>query len=159
WFAVDRALRAGVRGLTAGSSLARLLAQRRGVRNIKALPRLTEAQILTWADRYYRQTGTWPNPHSGPSSGTRGETWSGVNAALQSGRRGFPGGYSLPRLLARKRGLRNPKQPPSLTITQILRWAHEHLRRTGRRPNQRTGTIPQAQGETWSMVNRALVYG
>ena len=41
WAAVDAALINGVRGLEGGSSLARLLDRERGVRNRKALPRLT----------------------------------------------------------------------------------------------------------------------
>src|SRR5436189_209076 len=38
WLNVDTALRRGFRGLEPGSSLARLLAEQRGVRNRKALP-------------------------------------------------------------------------------------------------------------------------
>src|SRR5207244_747366 len=39
WMNVDSALRVGLRGLDGGSSLARLLARQRGVRNHMALPR------------------------------------------------------------------------------------------------------------------------
>jgi hypothetical protein len=45
WRRVDNALVYGLRGLPGGSSLAQLLAERRGVRNIRRLPRLTEEQI------------------------------------------------------------------------------------------------------------------
>src|SRR5947208_2376196 len=41
WRQVDTALRLGLRGLPRGSSLARLLAQERGVRNLGDLPRLS----------------------------------------------------------------------------------------------------------------------
>jgi hypothetical protein len=41
WKGVDVALRRGSRGLPAGSTLARLLAKHRGVRNRSALPTLT----------------------------------------------------------------------------------------------------------------------
>src|SRR5205823_13048711 len=84
------------------------------------------------------------------------ETWSGVNAALRSGRRGFPGGDSLPRLLARQRGVRNPKAPPDLSLDAILRWAEAHQRRTGKWPDRNSGPIPEADGETWAMVDRAM---
>jgi|SRR5579864_4648996 len=66
WFCVDMALRLGHRGLSGGSSLARLSASRRRVRNSSGLERLTIAQILIWADAYYRRTGRWPTRHSGP---------------------------------------------------------------------------------------------
>src|SRR5262249_58692148 len=57
WKAINGALRAGLRGLPGGSSLAQLLAQYRGVRNIKGLPRLTVEQILT---RVRRAAGAAP---------------------------------------------------------------------------------------------------
>jgi len=46
WRQIDNALRLGLRGLPGGSSLAQLLAHRRGYRNVRALPPLTEELIL-----------------------------------------------------------------------------------------------------------------
>src|SRR6266852_2033748 len=60
WSRVDQALRQGLRGLKAGSSLARLLAEKRGSRNLMRLPWLTQAQILAWADAYFARTRRWP---------------------------------------------------------------------------------------------------
>ena len=57
WRKIDTALRYGLRGLTGGSSLARLLAQRRGVRNLRELPPFTIRQILAWSDGYRSR---WP---------------------------------------------------------------------------------------------------
>lgn len=159
WKGIDHALRLGMRGLPGDSSLSRLLEQRRGIRNLQGLPRLTTEQILIWADEHFRRTGAWPMSKSGPIPHTRGETWSGVNAALRSGRRSFRGGSSLARLLARERGVRNPKAPPALSVKQILQWADDHYRRTGAWPTRQSGPIPQALGETWSMVDRALCNG
>jgi hypothetical protein len=159
WKAIDHALRLGMRSLPGGSSLARLLAKRRGVRNIQNLPRLTVSQILAWADAYHRKTGTWPTRTSASLGLAPGETWSGVNAALKKGRRSFPGGTSLARLLAKQRGVRNPKQPPPLSLKGILHWALDYQRRTGTVPTRKSGPIPQAAGETWAMINRALMQG
>ena len=53
WRIVDVALIYGLRGLSAGSSLAQLLAEQRGVRNVRQLPPLTEKQILEWADAHH----------------------------------------------------------------------------------------------------------
>ena len=50
WQAIHMALRNGGRSLPPGSSLARLLAEQRGVRNQINLPPLTEAQVLSWAE-------------------------------------------------------------------------------------------------------------
>jgi hypothetical protein len=156
WFAVDRALRAGVRGFPGGSSLPQVLARHRGVRNIQQLPRLTVKRILEWADAHHRRTGTWPMSHLGKVAGADGETWSGVNTALQAGRRGFPGGSSLARVLAKHRGVRNPKDPPDLSEKLILTWAKRYHQRHGLWPTRTSGPIEGVEGETWAMIDRAL---
>jgi hypothetical protein len=159
WKAIDHALRLGMRSLRGDSSLARLLSARRGVRNIQALPPLTRNKILAWAGAYFRRHQTWPTSKSGPIDKQPGETWSGVNAALRSGRRGFPGGSSLARLLAKYRGVRNPKQPPPLTERKILRWSRTYRQQYGYWPNRHSGLIPGSGGDTWAMVDRALQKG
>ena len=57
WRQVERALQDGFRGLRGGSSIAKLLAKHRGVRNIGELPKLTEGRILAWADAHFGRTG------------------------------------------------------------------------------------------------------
>jgi hypothetical protein len=156
WFAVDRALRAGVRGFPGDSSLPQVLARYRGVRNIQQLPKLTVKRILTWADAHHRRTGSWPMSHLGKVTAADGETWSGVNTALQAGRRGFAGGSSLARVLARHRGVRNPKEPPDLSEKQILNWAKQFHRQHEVWPTRTCGPIDAVQGETWAMIDRAL---
>src|SRR5262249_55027851 len=66
WSRIDQALQRGHRGLAGHSSLPRLLAEKRGVRNHMNLPPLTTAQILTWADGHHSRTGRWPRAASGP---------------------------------------------------------------------------------------------
>jgi hypothetical protein len=101
WAGLNTALQKGYRGLPGGSSLARLLAEHRGVRNRKGLPRLTHEQILGWADAFYARTGQWPvqDTHPPEIAGSHGEKWHGVDDALRRGLRGFPEGYSLAQLL------------------------------------------------------------
>jgi hypothetical protein len=159
WHAIDTALVKGWRGLRGGSSLAHLLAVRKGVRNAKAPPRLTVPQILVWADAHRRRTGQWPKDRSGPVAGGGGETWLGVDMALRKGLRGLHGGSSLARLLARRRGVRNDKALPRLTVAQVLAWAEDHYRRTGAWPACRSGPVRAAPGETWSAVASALHRG
>jgi len=159
WRNVDACLRRGGRGLPGGSSLARLLADRRGRRNHKALPHLTLKQILAWADQYHRAQGAWPNRDAGAISGSHGESWSKVVAALEQGCRGLPSGWSLPRLLARYRGVRNIHDLPRLTEKQILAWADAHHEEAGRWPTYNSGAIPGSGGETWMAVHMALTQG
>jgi hypothetical protein len=102
WAAINAALAARARGLTTGGSLARLLAQRRGKRNVAALPVLSESQVLAWADAFHARTGLWPKARSGPvERDAPGEHWRTINGALRRGLRGLPGGDSLARLLVR----------------------------------------------------------
>lgn len=86
-----------------------------------------------------------------------GETWAGIQAALQNGGRGLPGGSSLARLLAQYRGRRNPKGLSNLSLAQIQSWIEAHVARNGgRRPSQASGPIAEAPGETWRAVVEAL---
>ena len=100
WAGVDSALWHGVRGLPGGSSLARLLSKRRGVRNIHDLPNLTIGRIRHWAESHRRRTGRWPGHGAGPIAEAPGETWNAVGLALKRGTRGLPGEQSLRQLLA-----------------------------------------------------------
>ncbi len=99
-WACSPALRQGCRGLAGGSSLILLLAERRGGRNDKELPPLTEEKILAWAQAHYLRVGRWPNGSSGVIADAPGESWNAVDSALHKGRRGLPGGSSFARLLA-----------------------------------------------------------
>src|SRR5262249_38031348 len=146
-------------GLAAGSSLARLLDRERGVRNRKALPRLSEEQIVAWALAHRGRAGRWPTEDAGAIPGTRGEGWYNVHMALVQGTRGLPGGDTLPRLLARRLGVRNWANGPRLSAREILRWADAFFARTGRWPRAGSGPVPEAPGETWSMVDDALRAG
>jgi hypothetical protein len=159
WASIDGALRVGHRGLPAGSSLARLLAKHRWVRNRKALPAFTEERILSWADAYSARTGKWPTEQSGAIPEAPGETWMAVDAALVHGNRGLSGGSSLPRLLAAHRGVRNVGPLPALTEEQILAWADAYRHRHGKWPSVRSGSIEGTPGETWTAVQAALAQG
>jgi hypothetical protein len=158
WSGLAQLLSAGGRGLSGGSSLARLLAEHRHRRNPAALPRLTVEQILAWADAHREQTGKWPSKDSGPMFG-EGETWLAVDSALRYGQRGLSGSSSLSQLLARARGVRNLSALPLLSIEQILAWSDAFFRCTGQWPRRGSGVIPESEGETWALVDSALVRG
>lgn len=116
WAALDIALGRGTRGLPGGSSVAKLLAEQRGIRNKQGLPKLSEAQILVWADEHHQRTGEWPRRSCGELTDATGETWSRINSALISGLRGLIGGSSLAQLLTVHRGVRNSANVPDLTL-------------------------------------------
>ncbi len=157
WLQIDKCLRTGLRGLSGGTSLPRLLEERRGVPVGKTPPPLSEEQILAWADAYFAAQGKWPTAHSGAIPGTR-ETWSAVQHALVKGARGVGPGSTLPRLLAERRGARNRLRAPPLTEEQILAWADAHFATHGKWPTQSSGPIP-GTGETWAGVHMSLARG
>jgi hypothetical protein len=159
WVNIDQALRGGARGFPGGSTLARFLAQRRGVLDRRNPPRLTKTQILAWADAYRQRTGKWPTILSGPIPEASGASWNILNDALRVGKRGLRGGSSLLKLLVANRRLIHPRYPPRLTIKQILRWADAHHQATGRWPNWLSGRVEHASQETWRSVNLALYKG
>jgi hypothetical protein len=160
WEQIDRALRKGKRGLPGRSSLARLLAQKRGVRNRCSLPRLTEDQIAAWARAYRRRTGRWPVHRREEVEEAPGELWCNIDGCLRRGGRGLPGGSSLYDLLCRRCGRRRRREAvPRLSVEQVLAWADAHHARTGRWPHAMSGPIREAPGESWRAVNLALWQG
>lgn len=160
WSAVDMALRAGVRDLPGGSSLARLLAKKRNVRNKKGLPPVSVEKILQWADAYHARTGEWPNASSGPiPDSTPGETWLRIDVGIAHGCRGFAPGTSLAWILAEHRGVGEYYTRMQLSEAEILRWADRHYRRTGRWPTTGDEEIPETPGTTWKRVDSALRLG
>jgi hypothetical protein len=159
WLGIDQALRKGIRSLPGGSSLVRLLAAHRGARHRLHLPPLTEERILAWADAYHDRMGRWPRKDSGAVEDAPGETWSALNASLDQGNRGLPGGSSLARLLAEQRGARTHSALPDLSAKRILEWADAYYARHRDWPQVRSGPIEEAPGETWSAVNSALIQG
>jgi hypothetical protein len=159
WLAVEAALSLGLRGLPGRDTLPRLLERERGRRNKQHLPPYSLIQILKWADEHHNRTGAWPTRRSGEVDGHPGETWSGINIALSSGKRGLPGGSSLPRILHEERGVRILSALPDLSMRQILSWADEHHRRCGAWPMKSSGPILESPGETWSGIDSALFVG
>jgi hypothetical protein len=101
----------------------------------------------------------WPTARSGPIADAPDETWRAVDEALRSGGRGLQRGLTLASLLAQAAGVRNRTSLPTLTVAQILAWADAHHRRTGSWPNDISGTVVDAEGETWKGVAMALRFG
>jgi hypothetical protein len=155
WRAIDAALREGLRGMPGGDSIKRLL-----VRNHRVPPTkpLTVARILSWADQFHRRTGCWPKVASGPIEGQH-DTWWSVDGALRQGNRSLPGGSSLALLLEKERNAVHRRHRPQLTTRRVLNWADAHYRRKKEWPTVKSGSIPEAPGETWLGVDNCLRKG
>lgn len=160
WKHIDLALSEGTRGLPGGLSLAKLLAARRDVRNVYA--RLSEEEIVGWAQAHIQRTGKRPHSRSGAVVEAPGEKWKALDAALTKGSRGLPGGSSIAKLLGANgiERVSTPKQPyRPLSIDQIVAWATAYARAHGVWPSANSGRIPEAPRETWAGINTALRVG
>ncbi len=155
WDNISKKVAEGGRGLPGGSTLARLLAEHRGVRNRWSAPDLNPDRILAWADAHHAATGEWPTTRSGSVSAAPGEKWYALNNALRLGSHGLPGGSSLSRLIdERRRPWRG-----ALTVEMIWAWCEAHHAATGRWPHGNSGAIAGAPGETWARIIAALQQG
>jgi hypothetical protein len=159
WGRVNDALARGYRGLPGGSSLAKLLYLRRGVRSPRNVPKLNERQIFIWAKTHYKRTGHWPTLDFGRIEDAPGETWAAIDIALSRGIRGLPGGSSLAQLLDARGVKRNPLNRPHLTVRQILAAADAFFRAHGHWPYLDSGAIAGLPGESWKTVDKALRRG
>jgi len=156
WRTVDQALRRGKRGLPGGSSLARLLAERRGRPNIHDRTPLTMDEIAGCAAAEHERSGQWVTKASGPVLQAPGEDWASIDQALREGRRSLPEGSSLARLLAERFGVRNRKALPPFDLDTLAVWARNHQLRRGRLPAVASGPIEESPGDTWRGVDDAF---
>jgi hypothetical protein len=159
WSTINRALRQARRGLPGPISLTRFLVQHRGRQVWNEPPKLTIEQILSWADAHRAAHGCWPCATSGRVDAAPSETWRKIDVALCQGGRGLPGGSGVARLLAERRGARNPTSLPDLSLDQILAWADAHHAATGAWPTSDSGAVPGAPGERWGTISEALRRG
>ena len=157
WRNVNASLFHGRRALKGGSSLARLLAQHRNVRNSGNLPSLTIKGILSWADSYFKAQHAWPTRDSGIIQDTP-DTWQRVDAALLEGIRGLKGGSSLRKLLQQYRHVRNKKNLPPLSLPEILSAADRYHLKTGKWPNRHSQNKAAAP-DSWKAIDGALAGG
>jgi hypothetical protein len=151
WNAISIALRHGLRELPSGMSLAQLLAVHRGKRNRAALPPLTEAQIVAWADAYYARHGKWPTQTSGPVEEAPGETWNGLDRSLVNGRRGLPGGSSLPKLLDRCR-----RKVPQLVAAAVADGTGLSQAAEGANANGAPAAVKSPSGDSVAANRRSM---
>jgi hypothetical protein len=163
WSAIDSALKSGRRGLSGGSSLAKLL-KKQGTYELRSF---TVQALLAWADAFFASHGAWPTYLSGAVESVPGVSWASIDRALRLGIRGFKGKSSLSRLLKRYRGNVVPRMQStnrtgddrSLTMVQVWEWARSHHRRTGKWPLRRSGLIPESNGLTWHSIDACLRSG
>ena len=109
WNAVQLAMRRGSRGLPGGTTLTKLLAERRDRYDWPCL-RLDTETILRWANTFHAKTGRWPGAESGKVEEFPDLSWAAVVTALRTGAHGLPSGQTLAKLLYRNHSFRISRQ-------------------------------------------------
>ena len=112
-------------------------------------------EILDWANAHQAKHGVWPTAYSGAIPGS-GRTWLAIDSALRRGCCGLPGGTSLSKLLAQKRGAPAGRRPPNLSEEQVLAWADAYFAVQGKWPGEDSGSIPGTR-ETWPGIASMLL--
>lgn len=159
WSAIDQALIRGRHGLPGGSSLAKLLQEKAGRRNVRDLPPLSDGVVGGWAKAFHAAHGRWPTRKDGQIPGALdGETWARVAAAIEQGLRSLRPRPSLGAFCAEVCGapeagsVRRP-----LTVVSVLIAAAEYHRQHGEWPGpESVDPALEAQGESWRRIDRAL---
>ena len=158
WSTVSRLLESGGPNLPGGESLKDLLHNDFGLWSSRGNRPLSEAMILKWTEQYKARCGKWPIVMSGSIPSTDGDTWAAINEALVHGRRGLPGGSSLAKLLTKHFGPAYRPTAARLSEKQILLWAREHYRTTGKWPTAKSGPCKPAR-ISWALIDRCLRRG
>ena len=151
------ALNVQVHKITGGQAIE--LANR--MRNALSTP-LTDEIIGRWVDAFIAaNSGKFPTRYSGLISGTDGQTWGGLNSALQTGVRGRSGNSTLIEwLIGNGYNTRNIGKLPPLDDAQIRKWVDAFIAANdGKLPTQRSGVIPNSGGQTWCGLNTTLTRG
>ena len=138
WFRISAAMVLGQRGFRRGESLGEFFARHGRVRCVASERELSVGLIMTWARAWRKRTGRWPSVRSGQIPGQDGLTWRTVNEVLRSGRAGRPAGTNLS--LLRRVGPESAEALP-LTVQEILEWADDHHKQTGKWPASTSGRV------------------
>ena len=167
WATLDSAFNKGSRGLIGQSSLAEFIKENFGIKNHNYPPPISLYYLDVWIKKYMNLHGRKPIVQSGivefVDGQYKGITWAAINSALQKGRRGLPGGISLPQYIEARFEIKRSGNPPPLTESVILDWARQYIAKYKKNPTVQTGIIEftedEYKDETWRAVDAALRRG
>ena len=172
WEAVNSALRQGGRGLPGGDTLVKV-AQRLNLRpetSFSGKCGLQMAEVEDAIRSFHEREGRVPLVHRDKDATQdfdRPETWAAVDKCLRLGRRGLPGGDSLPKM-ARRIGLATIQArgrgvgKPYFTETEIEDAVRLFYEERGRSPSvskDKDATSYFGRPENWPSINRCLGKG
>lgn len=169
WVGINGALGAGLRTLPGNSSLKKF-SEANGLVTDTTLSEDTIRQWIIWfheKEKRYpnkRDQTVWRKEQDGSFSIVKGETWTGINAALSAGLRGLKGGSSVSQL-EEKHNFLNKRRLSDRRLKRWLGWFHEKENRYPTKRDaivwfkNRKGVFTVLAGENWSAINQALRHG
>jgi hypothetical protein len=158
WITIDSALTHCSQGITAKSSIAKLISKHLGVRYKGDLPDFSEEKIVEWAKKYFLVHNKYPSIRTKPSDWLpEGETWIALDIALKRGTRGLPGGSSVAKLFEKYFGIRNKTNIPKISEQCIIDYMIVFKDKYGYFPHahsKENEMLPS--GESWHGFDKAL---
>jgi len=121
---------------------------------------LTHEIILSDMDAFYPLHEGWPMSHDlRPVPNKPDESWVGYQTALHSGGRGLEPGWTIVKLLAAYRGVKNQKDS-DITEDKIVEYIKKFVALHGRPPySNDKAPVPDAPYEKWSNLDSCLRQG
>ncbi len=163
WCGLSACMTNGYRGLPGGTTVSKFISEHfHNDRNRINLPSLSEEDILNWAEQYKVEFGRYPTMREGQVKYfTQGRlTWCAVNACLDKGLRGLPGGTTLSRLIVNNLVNVNKSSLHRLLEEDILRWAEQYKVEFGRYPHCQSGRVNfDGSYFTWANIDVCLRRG
>jgi len=160
WCAIDASLKRGQNGLPGGDSVANMIYRYFGKKNIKNLHNLYIDEIVDWMILFEKEYGKYPTQQDNRVIKEMGEeTWKSINSSLLAGRRGLEKS-SLGKIKEKYFDVKNQKNLPKLSISQIIEWTTLFIKEFQCYPTRKDKRIiPEMKNETWSIIDTALEEG
>jgi hypothetical protein len=164
WKTINFSLLRGTRGLRGGSSLAKLIQQKFGIRDYCNPPKLSLEMIREWIQKYIIKHNTKPTAKSGivefAEDEYKGITWAAIADAMSNGRRGLTGKLSLAQYIEDEFKISNHCACKPLTDVVICDWIKKFIDKYKRKPTQNDEIIEFAGTEyndiRWNTLNTML---
>ena len=162
WASISYALASGIRGLSGGSSLAKLLEERGLKRNFLNIIYPNKEEILQAGINFRdnNDNGKFPTKEAGQVSELPSFTWGSLNEALKKVKiEGIPNKTTLADLWVSEFNQRNQNNLPDFSISEILEWCDLYEKNHNEFPVLTSTPIPEMGQETFRTIDVALIYG
>ena len=116
-------------------------------------------QYVQWADDHFRRRGSWPNQKSRQMEAGAAGNMDWNRELFETDDGAFQDLRPWPICWPNIENARNKANLSPLDEQQILKWAQDHFRSTGKLPTQSDREVADAPGETWPTMDAGVRVG